>query len=145
MTRGSIIRVLAVCLALMGAARASAQGLLNLSCMQALAAVGEARLGGIFSFIPDKDSSAAFADLYVHLRKVKRKFQNKLSKDLRQLGGISLWDRQVVMRVLDIYASPLVETLEKPSEGELRKLKRFSLAPTMTLHEMTIKRRKGGN
>lgn len=127
----------------MGTARpVHSQELLNLSCMEALVSVGEEDLAGIFSFISEDDSTVAFADLAAHRRRVMRKYISKLNKDLRVAKGISTWDHQVVLRILQIYGSPLAEILKKPSGETMKYLQDLSLAPTLTLGELTARRRK---
>ncbi len=138
--RLSAILLAAVCLGVWAPVRA--QELLNLSCMEALAAVGEEALAGVFSFIKEDDSTVAFADLAVHRRRVMRRYIDKLKKDLKIARGISAWDHQVVLQILQIYGSPLAETLDEPSVGTRQKLRDLSLAPTLTLGELTSRRRK---
>ena len=131
---------------LAGAPRAAAQtgpnaGMINLSCVEALAATGRTDLAGIFSFVAEKDSHAAFGDLLARDPKTMKKFLAKLDKDLRKAGGISVWDQQVLLFVGTIYASPLAETLPKPSSKVSDKIAKLSAAKTMTLEELTARRR----
>lgn len=120
----------------------AAMQMLNLSCVEALASVDEAGLAGVFSFIPDKDSPAAFADLLVHNKKATKKFLAKVEKDLKSSGGISLWDHQSLQFALAIYASPLAETLEKPAGKTVSKITELAAAPTLSLEELTARRRR---
>jgi len=116
--------------------------LLNLSCMEALVAIDEANLAGVFSFVPEKDGSAAFADLVVHNPKAMKKYLAKVEGDLKAVGGISVWDREALAFALSIYASPLGGTLEKPSAKAMARLAELAQAPGLTLGEMTARRRK---
>ena len=115
--------------------------LLNLSCVEALVSIGQPNLAGVFSFISEKDGPAAFADLVVHDRKALKKWVAKLEKD-NKIGGVSPWDHEAAVFALQIYASPIAETVDKP--GELKdKLSTLVLAPVLTLEELTARRRKG--
>ena len=89
--------------------------LLNLGCVEALAAIGQADLAGVFSFIAEKDAPAAFADLLVHNKKALKKFLAKVEKDLKSASGVAVWDHEALQLAVSIYGSPLAETLEKPS------------------------------
>lgn len=117
-------------------------GMLDLSCVSALAAVGRADLAGVFSFIAEKDAPTAFADFLARNKTAMGKYLAKAGKDLKDAGGITPWDHQVVMRVLELYASPAGETVEKPPKSVTDKLSALSLAPTMALNEITPRRKK---
>src|SRR5205807_2646903 len=62
---------------------AKAQQVLNLSCVEALVAVGESRLAGVFAFVAEKDETSAFADLLVHDKGALKKFMAKADKDFK--------------------------------------------------------------
>ena len=141
-------RTILLAAALVGAGRAFAQApsgahMLNLSCVEALVSIGQPSLAGVFSFIPEKDAPAAFADLIVHNTKALKKFVAKMERDQKEAGGISTWDHDAVSFAVSVYKSPLAETLDKPGEGMLKKLEALALAPAMTLQELTAHRRKG--
>jgi hypothetical protein len=116
--------------------------IINLSCVEALASVGQAAIAGVFSFIPEKDSPAAFADLLAHNRKAMKKFLAKAEKDLKEVSGVSIWDHQALQFTLLIYGSPLAETLEKPSTGLISRISELVAAPVLTLEQMTARRRQ---
>lgn len=114
--------------------------MLDLSCVEALVAIKESRLAGVFSFVPDKDAPQAFADLLVHDRKALKRYLAKLARDDKQAGGISSWDHQVVGLALQIYASPIAGTVEKP--GSLKgKLEGLSGEPSLSLEQITTRRK----
>ncbi len=116
--------------------------MLSLSCVEALVAIDEAKLAGVFSFVPEKDAPAAFGDLIVHDKKALKKYVTKLDRDRDQAGGISPWDHDVMMFILQIYASPLADTLEKPGAAGMERLTVLANAPTMQLQEITARRKK---
>jgi hypothetical protein len=117
-------------------------GVLDLSCIEALAAIGQPNLAGVFSFISEKDSPAAFADLLVHDHKALRKYVEKAGQDLKAAGGITDWDHDVVMFALSLFAGPLAHTLEKPSGKILARLNELSLAPKLSLEVVASRRKK---
>ncbi|MHB2025595.1 MAG: hypothetical protein ACYCPQ_02980 [Elusimicrobiota bacterium] len=114
--------------------------ILDLNCMEALAAAGRPELAGIFAYVPDADTSAAFADLIVHDHAALRRFMIRLEKDAKDVSGISSWDHDAVAYALSIYASPAAATVKKPSSADLSRLKALLTAPTMSLEEMTARR-----
>ena len=123
----------------------SSQGgpqMINLSCVEALVAIGQPELAGVFSYISEKDGPAAFADLLVHNKKAMKKFLAKGEKDLKTAAGISQWDHEAVVAAVSIYGSPLAQTLEKPASDTLSRLTNLASAPPLTLADLTARRRK---
>ena len=115
--------------------------ILNLNCLEALAAVGEPELSGIFSYVPDADTAAAFADLVVHQPAALRKFMAKDEADVKSVGGISQWDHSVAAYALSIYALPAAAaTVDKPSSSDLKRLNAIAAAPALSLEQMTARR-----
>ncbi|MBI5211537.1 MAG: hypothetical protein HY927_16305 [Elusimicrobia bacterium] len=117
--------------------------LMNLSCIEALVAIDADWLAGVFSFVPEKDSPTAFADIIVRNKAAMKRYLGKLSRDYRAAKGISEWDHEVVMKALELYGSPLAEAVGKPDSSVRERLGTLSLAPTMSLGELSM-RRKGG-
>ena len=115
---------------------------MNLSCIEALAAIGQPSLAGVFSFIFEKDSSAAFADLTVHDSKALKRYVEKVGQDFKAAGGVTTWDHEALMSVLALYAGPLAATLEKPSAKVLTRINELSLAPKLSLEQVAARRRK---
>lgn len=137
------MRRLLLAIFLMGAAvPAGAQQVLGLSCMDALIAAGRAELAGVFSFIPEKDSAAAFADLLVHNKDAMKKYLGRVESDLKVAGGINVWDHETIVLVAQIYASPMAETLLKPAAKTTAKLSELTLAPTLPLDQLTARRKR---
>lgn len=140
MTRAAFAALLACAAA---AAPAASQGVINLSCVEALTAVGEADLAGVFSFVPEKDSAAAFADLTARNPKALKKFVAKVEADYKAAKGISAWDKAVLRGVLGLYASPLADTLKKPGGKVLSRITELAALPALTLEAITAARRAG--
>lgn len=121
----------------------SVQGaVLDLNCMEALAAIGQPHLAGVFSFISEKDSSAAFADLVAHDGKALKKYVEKMDKDFKAAGGVTDWDHEALMFALGLFSGPLAQTLEKPSSRILARLNELSLAPKLSLEVVASRRKK---
>lgn len=137
------VLVLTLAAALRAAPAAAQQGVINLSCLEALGAIGESDLAGVFSFIAEKDSAAAFADLLARNPKALSKFIAKADKDLKAAGGISDWDKTVFQGIAALFASPLADTLPKLSAKTLSRLAELGAAPALPLQEITIRRRAG--
>lgn len=117
-------------------------GVLNLNCVAALVAVDRASLAGVFSFIAENDSAAAFADLAARDPKVLKKYVAKLNKDLAVADGITPWDHEAVSAVLALLNGPLVEVMKKPSAKVMDRLKKLSEAPAVSLDVVTARRKK---
>jgi hypothetical protein len=136
--------ILAAALAVGSAAQEPAVqgGLLGLNCIEALAAVGQPKLAGVFSFVPEKDSSAAFADFVANDAKMFKKYVEKVDRDFRAAGGITPWDHEVLMFALSLFSGPLAGTLDKPSGKVLARVQSLSTAPTLSLEIVTSRRKK---
>jgi hypothetical protein len=117
-------------------------GVLNLSCIEALASIGQPHLAGVFSFISEKDSPAAFADLTAHDAKALKRYVEKADKDFKAAGGVAAWDHEALMFVLALYSGPLAATFERPSSRVLTRINELSLAPILTLEQVTARRKR---
>lgn len=116
--------------------------MINLSCMEALVAIDQADLAGVFSFIQEKDGPAAFADLVVHDKYALKKFLGKVEKDYKLVAGVSSWDHDVIQFALSIYMSPLAETLHNPGKKVIARMGELLAAPARTLQEIATRRQK---
>lgn len=116
-------------------------GILNLSCIEALASIGQPKLAGVFSFVPENDSPAAFADLVAHDAKALKKYVEKAEKDFQTAGGVTDWDHQALMFAMNLFSGPLAQTMDKPSAKVLERMRSLSTAPTMSLQQIVEKRK----
>lgn len=117
--------------------------LINLSCMEALVAVGRRELAGIFYFVPEKDAPQAFADFLMHDKKALKLFVAKVAKDKKAAGGIAAWDRETLTYALTLYASPLRSTLVDPGEKAIAEMRDLAGSPVVPLELLENARRKG--
>ncbi|OGR90821.1 MAG: hypothetical protein A2V88_08390 [Elusimicrobia bacterium RBG_16_66_12] len=116
--------------------------MVNLSLVDALAAIEEPQLAGVFSFIPEKHSTFAFADLMARDKKALRRYLEKLKADLKAADGLTGWDHEVCATLVNLYASPLSGAFEKPDDKRLKKINECVLAPAVQLSEIVAKRKK---
>lgn len=137
----SMRKTLALAL-LLAASAASAQSILDLNCIDALASVGKPELAGVFSFVPTKDTPNAFADLVARDKKALKKFVGKVERDLKASSGVTSWDHEVVLNLVSLFGSPLAPTLVDPGTKVKNRLQELALAPTLSLEEVTARRRK---
>lgn len=114
----------------------------NIGCLDTLLAVGEGRLAGIFSFVSEKDSPTAFADLAVHDKEVLRKFVAKVDKDVKTAGGVLQWDHDALVATQTILASPIADTVPKPPSKLVARMAELSRLPTLTLEQLATRRKK---
>ena len=132
-------------LSLAAAANAeSPQGahILDLSCVEALVAVDQARLAGVFSFIAEKDAIPAFADLLARDPKALKKFIEKVEHDFKIATGISRWDRDVLAAVMSLYGSPLGDTFPKPAPKVVSRIAELTQETVVPLEQITARRKK---
>jgi hypothetical protein len=117
-------------------------GLLNLGCIEALAAIGQPNLAGVFSFISEKDSPAAFANLIAHDGKALKRYVGKVEGDLKAAGGVTIWDHEALLCVLALYSGPLASNFEKPSTKTMALINALSLASTLSLEKVAARRKR---
>ncbi|MFH1723808.1 MAG: hypothetical protein ABII00_04205 [Elusimicrobiota bacterium] len=119
----------------------AAPQVINLSLMDALVAVGATDLAGVFSFIPEMQSSMALADYLMHNRKALTKFIKKGEKDLKEVQGINEWDKQVFLFLIGINAQPrLPAGIERIPEKLMKQVNRMGLAQPLPLRIIVERR-----
>ncbi|MEK7384195.1 MAG: hypothetical protein AAB262_13030 [Elusimicrobiota bacterium] len=121
---------------------ADAGVMVNLSLVDALTAIEEPQLGGIFSFIPDKYSTFAFADLMARDKKALKRYLGKLQSDLKAAGGLTGWDHEVCATLVNLYSSPLSGSFERPDAKRMSTINECVLAPVVSLSEVVARRKK---
>lgn len=119
-----------------------AGGMVNLSLVDALTAIEEPQLAGIFSFIPEKYSTFAFADLMARDKKALKRYLGKLQADLKSAAGLTGWDHEVCATLVNLYASPLSASFEKPDAKRMSRINECVLAPAVQLSDIVAKRKK---
>ncbi|MFA6092335.1 MAG: hypothetical protein WCU88_11255 [Elusimicrobiota bacterium] len=120
------------------------QQVINLSLMEALVAVERADMVGVFTFVPEENSALAMADMLMREHKSMKLFFRKLGKDKKVAGGISEWDKQVLLYMVGLDANAASLGVE-PLSGKLQKqVYEFSLMPAYPLQVIVEKRRSQG-
>jgi hypothetical protein len=120
------------------------QQVINLSLMEALIAVERADMVGVFSFVPEENSALAMADMLIRERKSMKLFLRKVGKDQKIAGGVSEWDKQVLLYLVGLDADAPALGIE-PLPAKLQKqVHEFSLVPAYPLQVIVEKRRSQG-
>jgi hypothetical protein len=128
-------------LPLLAATAARAQEMLSGSLIEALTSVGKPELGGVFSYVGEKNAPQAFADLIARDPKAMKRYTGKLAADLKAAGGLTPWDHQVCATLVTHYAGAEMPGLKKPNAKALKSLNACVLAPLMELQEIVMKRK----
>ena len=138
--------LLAACLLaspLFAATAARAQEILSGALIEALTAVGKPELGGVFTFVGDKNAPRAFADLIARDPKAMKRYTSKIMSDLKSAGGLTAWDHEVCATLVNHYAGAVeMPGIKKPDGKRLKALNDCVLAPVMELQDIVMRRKK---
>lgn len=129
-------------LLLLAAALGFPQQIIDLNCMEALVAIEQPKLAGVFSFISEKESTHAFANLLANDKKLQKKFVAKVESDFAKARGITVWDHEVLLNLVSLLGSPLGPSLDQPKEKLKNKMIELSMAPTLSLEEVALRRKQ---
>jgi hypothetical protein len=124
------------------AAIPEATGMISFSLVDALAAVHQPQLAGVFSFVSEKNAPFAFADLLARDKKSMKLYLNKLSDDSKASAGLTEWDHEVCASLINLYASPMAGTFGAPDAKMMKQINDGMLSPIVTLEEIVAKRKK---
>lgn len=128
---------------IVSATAARAQDMLSGSLIEALTAVEKAELGGVFTYVGEKDAPRAFADLVARDSKAMKRYTAKLTKDLKAAGGLTAWDHEVCATLVNHYAGlGEMPGIKKPDAKRRKVLDDCVLAPVMELQEIVARRKK---
>jgi hypothetical protein len=127
---------------LLAATAAHAQEMLSGSLIEALAAVGKSELGGVFTYVGDKNAPSAFADLIARDLKAMKRYTNKLSDDRKAAGGLTPWDHQVCATLVNYYAGVPMPGIKKPDDKRLKALNDCVLSSVVELSVIVERRSK---
>lgn len=120
----------------------SGPAVVNLSLIEAVAAIDMPQITGLFAFIAEQDASFAFADLVARDPKAMKKYLAKLQDDKKVSNGITDWDHQVCATLVNLYASSMGATLGRPSEKQTKFINECVLAPVVPLSEIVSRRKR---
>lgn len=131
--------VLLLSLLLAGTA-ARAQEILSGSLIEALKAIEKPELGGVFTYVGDKNAPTAFADLIARDPKAMKRYTAKLGDDRKAAGGLTAWDHQVCATLVNYYAGGAMPGIKRPDAKRLKALNDCVLTPVMELQDIVSKR-----
>ena len=120
----------------------SSGGMVSLSLVEALAAVKQPQLAGIFSFVSEKDAPFALADYLARDKKSMKRYLEKLDDDRKAANGLTGWDHEVCVSLVNLYASPIAATFGRPDEKRMSKINQCVLAPVVSLEEIVARRKR---
>ncbi|MEK7233126.1 MAG: hypothetical protein AAB268_04880 [Elusimicrobiota bacterium] len=125
---------------LLAATAEYAQDILSGSLIEALAAVGKSELGGVFTYVGEKNAPSAFADLIARDLKAMKRYTRKLTEDRKVAGGLTPWDHQVCATLVNYYAGIQMPGIRKLDAKRLKALNDCVLAPVVELEEIVTRR-----
>lgn len=114
----------------------------NLSLIEAVAAIEMPQITGLFAFIAEQDASFAFADLVARDPKAMKKYLKKLESDKKAANGLTGWDHEVCATLVNLYASSLGATLGRPNEKQQGFINECVLASVVPLSEIVSRRKR---
>ena len=117
-------------------------GMISFSLVEALAALHQPQLAGIFSFVAEKNSPFAFADLLARDKKAMKLYLNKLDDDFKAAAGLTDWDHEVCASLINLYSAPLPPGFERADEKRMKQINDCMLARNVSLEEIVSKRKK---
>ena len=119
----------------------NAPQVINFSLVEALSAMDEQALGGIFSFVPEDKTSMALAVYLMQDRKGLKLFLKKVAKDRKEAQGINGWDKEVLLYLVGMGSSSVSPLAAKPiPRSWMKRIQELSLEPALPL-EVIIQRR----
>lgn len=114
----------------------------NLSLIEAVAAIELPQITGLFAFIAEQDASFAFADVVARDPKALKKYVKKLQADQKAANGLTAWDHEVCATLVNLYASALGATLGKPDAKKMAFINECVLTPVVPLSEIVSRRKR---
>ncbi len=117
-------------------------GMIDFSLVEALAALRQPQLAGIFSFVSEKNAPFAFADLLARDKKSMKRYLDKLDVDFKAALGLTDWDHEVCASLINLYGSPVAATFGVPDARRMKQINDCMLAPTVPLESIVARRKK---
>ena len=122
--------------------RAEPTGMISFSLVEALAALHQPQLAGIFSFVSEKNAPFAFADLLARDKKSMKLYLDKLDGDFKAAAGLTEWDHEVCASLINLYGSPMAATFGAPDAKRMKQINDCMLAPSVSLADIVARRKK---
>jgi hypothetical protein len=122
------------------AAPEASGNLVSGALIEALIAIEKPELGGVFSYVNEKNAPRAFADLLARDPKSMKRYADKLKADMKAAGGTTAWDHEVCATLVNYYAGPPMPGLKAPDAKRLKALNETVLSPVKDLQEIVMRR-----
>jgi hypothetical protein len=117
--------------------RMSQGAVLNLSLIEALVAVRQQRLSGVFAFVPEDRTGLAFANYMMYDHKALKRYLKYARKIFDKAGAISHWDKRVMLLLVGMVNQaqrpPGVEAVGKKQVSQISEL---ALVPGVPVEEL---------
>jgi len=117
-------------------------GMISLSLVEALAAIKQPNLVGVFAFVSEKNAPFALADLLARDKKSMKLYLEKLDEDFKSANGLTDWDHEVCASLINLYGSPMANTFGAPEPKRMKQINDCMLAPALPLEVIVSKRKK---
>jgi hypothetical protein len=117
-------------------------GMISFSLVEALSAMKQPQLAGVFAFVSEKNAPFALADLLARDPKAMKLYLGKLDADFKAAQGLTEWDHEVCASLINLYGSPMANTFGVPDPKRLKQINDCMLAPAIPLETIVAKRKK---
>ena len=117
-------------------------GMISFSLVEALAALKQPQLAGVFAFVSEKNAPFALADLLARDKKSMKRYLDKLDGDYKAAAGLTEWDHEVCASLINLYGSPMAATFGVPDAKCMKQINDCMLAPAIPLENIVAKRKK---
>lgn len=117
-------------------------GMISFSLVEALAAIKQPQLAGVFSFVTEKNAPFALADLLARDKKSMNLYLDKLDADFKAANGLTEWDHEVCASLINLYGSPMAGTFGVPAPKRMKQINECMLSPAIPLETIVAKRKK---
>jgi hypothetical protein len=124
------------------AAASAPTGMISFSLIEALAALHQPQLAGIFSFVSEANAPFAFADLIARDKKSMKLYLNKLGDDMKAAQGLTQWDHEVCASLINLYSGALPPGFDRPDEKRMKQINDCMLSPIVPLESIVARRKK---
>lgn len=117
-------------------------GMVSLSLIEALTAIKQPNLVGVFAFVAEKNAPFALADLLARDKTAMKRYLDKLDADYKTANGLTEWDHEVCASLINLYGSPMANTFGVPEPKRMKQINDCMLAPAIPLEAIVAKRKK---
>lgn len=112
-------------------------GVLDLSVIEALAALKRPELSGVFAFVPESRTSIAFANLLLADPKSRGRYLKFCEKTHGDAGAVSRWDKQVLLLLVGMNGQGELPVGVKPmSDKDRKRINKLALVPGVAIEEL---------